>query len=54
VPRGVELLHGELGREATGIFPDAAKAARDVLDGTTLPAVIECEARESTTPMYYI
>ncbi|HEX3318036.1 MAG TPA: Rrf2 family transcriptional regulator [Solirubrobacteraceae bacterium] len=50
----VELLDGELGRDATGIFAEAARAARDVLGGTTIAAVIEREARESTAPMYYI
>ncbi|HEX3318360.1 MAG TPA: Rrf2 family transcriptional regulator [Solirubrobacteraceae bacterium] len=50
----VELLDGELGRDARGVFADATKAARDVLGGTTIAAVIEREARESSAPMYYI
>src|SRR5881398_4074870 len=32
----VELLDGPLGRDAKGIFADAATAARDVLGGTTV------------------
>jgi Rrf2 family protein len=50
----VELLDGELGRDATGIFAEAAKAARDVLGGTTIADVVEGEARETGAPMYYI
>ena len=50
----VELLDGELGRDATGIFAEAAKAARDVLGGTTIADVVEREARETGAPMYYI
>jgi Rrf2 family transcriptional regulator, cysteine metabolism repressor len=50
----VELLDGELGRDATGIFAEAAKAARDVLGGTTIADVVEREAREAGAPMYYI
>jgi Rrf2 family protein len=50
----VELLDGELGREATGVFADAARAAREVLAATTIADVVEREAREAGTPMYYI
>jgi Rrf2 family transcriptional regulator, cysteine metabolism repressor len=50
----VELLDGPLGRDAEGIFADASKAARDVLEQTTLAAVIEREARESGASMYHI
>jgi Rrf2 family protein len=50
----VELLDGELGRDATGVFAEAAKAARDVLSGTTIADVVEREARQSGAPMYYI
>jgi Rrf2 family transcriptional regulator, cysteine metabolism repressor len=50
----VELLDGELGRDAAGIFAEAAKAARDVLGGTTIAAVVEREARDASSPMYYI
>jgi Rrf2 family protein len=50
----VELLDGELGREATGVFADAARAAREVLAATTIADVVEREAREASAPMYYI
>jgi Rrf2 family protein len=50
----VELLDGPLGRDANGIFADAAKAARDVLGGTTIADIMEREAREAGTTMYYI
>jgi Rrf2 family transcriptional regulator, cysteine metabolism repressor len=50
----VELLDGPLGVDAKGVFADAATAARDVLAGTTVQDVIEREARESGSAMYYI
>jgi Rrf2 family cysteine metabolism transcriptional repressor len=50
----VELLDGELGREAAGVFAEAAKAARDVLSATTIADVVEREAREAGAAMYYI
>jgi Rrf2 family transcriptional regulator, cysteine metabolism repressor len=50
----VELLDGPLGREATGIFADAAGAARDVLASTTIADVVERENREAGASMYYI
>ena len=50
----VELLDGELGREATGVFAEAARAARDVLSATTIADVVEREAREAGASMYYI
>ena len=50
----VELLDGPLGREATGVFADAADAARKVLASTTIAAVVEREAREAGAAMYYI
>ena len=50
----VELLDGELGRDATGVFAEAAKAARDVLAATTIADVVEREAREAGASMYYI
>lgn len=50
----VELLDGAVGRDATGIFADAAKATRDVLGQTTIADEIEREAREAGAPMYYI
>jgi len=50
----VELLDGPLGAEATGVFADAAKAAREVLERTTIADVVEREAREAGAAMYYI
>ena len=50
----VELLDGPLGADATGIFEDAAAAARTVLRGTTIADVVEREAREAGASMYYI
>ncbi len=50
----VELLDGPLGREADGIFADAAAAARSVLARTTIADVVEREAREAGVSMYYI
>ena len=49
----VELLDGPLGAGATGVFAEAADAARAVLGATTIAAVIEREAREGGV-MYYI
>ena len=50
----VELLDGPLGRDADGVFADAAAAARDVLARTTIADVIEREAAEAGAAMYYI
>ncbi|HEY5194195.1 MAG TPA: Rrf2 family transcriptional regulator [Solirubrobacteraceae bacterium] len=50
----VELLDGPLGRDAEGPFSDASKAARDVLEQTTIADVIEREARDSGASMYHI
>jgi len=50
----VELLDGPLGREATGVFADAAEAARKVLAGTTIADVVERENRAAGAAMYYI
>jgi Rrf2 family transcriptional regulator, cysteine metabolism repressor len=50
----VELLDGPLGRDARGVFADAAEAARQVLERTTIADVIEREAREAGSAMYYI
>jgi len=49
----VELLDGPLGAGATGVFAEAADAARVVLAATTIAEVIEREAREGGV-MYYI
>ena len=50
----VELLDGPVGRDAEGIFAEAATAARKVLEGVTIADVIEREAREAGAAMYYI
>jgi Rrf2 family cysteine metabolism transcriptional repressor len=50
----VELLDGPLGSEATGIFADAAGAAREVLGATTIADIVEREIREAGASMYYI
>ena len=50
----VELLDGPVGRDATGVFGDAARAAREVLASRTVAEVAEAEAREARAPMYHI
>jgi DNA-binding IscR family transcriptional regulator len=50
----VELLDGPLGRDAQGVFADAAAAARHVLAATTIADVIERERREAGASMYHI
>jgi Rrf2 family protein len=50
----VELLDGPVGRDAEGIFAEAATAARKVLEGTTIADIVEREAREAGVAMYYI
>jgi Rrf2 family protein len=50
----VELLDGPLGQGSTGIFADAAAAARTVLRDATVAAVAEAEIRAAGAPMYHI
>jgi Rrf2 family transcriptional regulator, cysteine metabolism repressor len=50
----VELLDGPLGRDAQGVFADAAQAARKVLGETTIADVIEREMHEAGATMYHI
>jgi len=50
----VELLDGPLGRDAQGVFADAASAARKVLEAVSIADVIEREAREAGASIYYI
>jgi Rrf2 family protein len=50
----VELLDGPLGRDAEGVFADAARAARKVLADTTIADVIERERRDAGASMYHI
>jgi Rrf2 family cysteine metabolism transcriptional repressor len=50
----VELLDGPLGRDAQGVFADAAEAARKVLAETTIADVLEREMRDAGASMYHI
>jgi Rrf2 family transcriptional regulator, cysteine metabolism repressor len=50
----VELLDGEVGRDATGVFAEAATATRAVLESTTIADIIERERRDAGAAMYYI
>jgi Rrf2 family protein len=50
----VELLDGTFGAGSDGVFADAAAAARGVLEQTTVADVIEREARDAGSAMYYI
>jgi Rrf2 family protein len=50
----VELLDGPLGRDAEGVFADAAECARKVLADTTIADVVERERREAGAAMYHI
>jgi Rrf2 family transcriptional regulator, cysteine metabolism repressor len=50
----VELLDGPLGRDAEGVFADAAQAARKTLEQTTIADVIEREMRDAGASMYHI
>jgi hypothetical protein len=50
----VELLDGPMGRGASGVFADAAAAARSVLAASTIADVAEREAREAGAAMYHI
>jgi hypothetical protein len=43
-----------VGNESTGVFADAAQAARDVLSSVTIAEVAEREARAAGAPMYHI
>lgn len=50
----VELLDGPLGRDAEGIFLEAAEAAREVLGKVTIADLVDREARAAGVAMYYI
>jgi Rrf2 family protein len=50
----VELLDGPVGYGASGVFEEAATAARAVLAAVTVAGVAEAEAEASTSPMYHI
>jgi hypothetical protein len=50
----VELLDGPVGGDASGIFADAARAARAVLGASTVADIAEAETRAIGAPMYHI
>jgi Rrf2 family cysteine metabolism transcriptional repressor len=50
----VELLDGPLGQDATGVFAEAAQAAREVLAQSSIADVAEAEARAAGASMYFI
>jgi Rrf2 family transcriptional regulator, cysteine metabolism repressor len=50
----VELLDGPVGYGASGVFEEAAAAARAVLASRTVADLAEAEASSATSPMYHI
>ena len=50
----VELLDGPIGAAASGVFADAANAARSVLAAATIADVADREARDAGAAMYHI
>ena len=50
----VELLDGPFGRDAEGIFGEAAAAARAVMQASTLADIVAREARAAGVAMYHI
>ena len=50
----VELLDGPFGAGSTGVFADAAQAARSVLGAATVAEVAEAETRTAGGHMYHI
>jgi Rrf2 family protein len=50
----VELLDGPVGHGSTGLFAEAAQAARTVLAESSVADVAEAEARAAGAPMYHI
>ena len=50
----VELLDGPVGRGSTGVFAEAADAARTVLGSTSIQDVIDRELSDAGQAMYYI
>ncbi len=50
----VELLDGPVGQDATGIFAQAAEAARAVLGDSSIADVADEEARAAGATMYFI
>jgi Rrf2 family transcriptional regulator, cysteine metabolism repressor len=50
----VEQLDGPLGGDSTGVFAEAAQAARTVLHEQSIADVAAAEARAAGTTMYFI
>ncbi len=50
----VELLDGPVGQGATGVFAEAAQAARAVLGRSTIAELADAEAQAAGAPMYHI
>ena len=50
----VELLDGPLGAGSAGVFAEAAEAAREVLEKTSVQDVIDRERSDAGQAMYYI
>ena len=50
----VELLDGPVGADASGVFAEAAQAARNVLSQSTVAEVAEAESRAAGAAMYHI
>ena len=50
----VEYLDGPLGGDATGVFAEAAEAARAVLGAQSIADVAEAEAQAGGVTMYFI
>jgi Rrf2 family transcriptional regulator, cysteine metabolism repressor len=50
----VELLDGPLGRDADGVFAEAADAARKVLSRTTIADIVQRELHDAGASMYHI
>jgi DNA-binding IscR family transcriptional regulator len=50
----VELLDGPVGAGASGVFADAAGAARSVLSQSTIADVADAESRAAGAAMYHI
>ena len=50
----VELLDGPVGRDADGVFADAADAARKVLARTTIADIVQRELHDAGASMYHI
>ena len=50
----VDLLDGRLGADSSGVFSEAAAAARAVLTNTTIADLVEREQRAAGASMFYI